>query len=64
MATFASISAVGVSLERYLNACFSEDPPLGPITAPPASPAATRALLVRTEDFDPNNSGLQRGRLR
>jgi hypothetical protein len=54
LATFASISAVGVSLERYLNACFIDEPPLGPI-ATDGVPHVT-ALLVRTEDFDPNNS--------
>lgn len=56
MATFASISAVGVSLERYLNACFVDDPPLGPATTPPATPHVTKAVLVRTEDFDPSNN--------
>lgn len=44
---------MGVSLERYLNACFTEDPPLGPVTPPPGPPPATTAVLVRTEDFDP-----------
>jgi len=56
LATFASISAVGVSLERYLTACFSDESPLGPITTPETSPAVTSALLVRTEDFDPTNA--------
>jgi hypothetical protein len=51
MATFASISAVGKSLERYLNACFSDDPPIALKT--------TKAMLVRTEDLDPKNSDAQ-----
>lgn len=49
MANFGSISAVGLSIERFLNASFSDDPPL------PGGPT-TKAILVRTEDFDPSNS--------
>ncbi|NOY61536.1 MAG: DUF4255 domain-containing protein [Gammaproteobacteria bacterium] len=44
MADFTSIAAVGSSLERYLNLCFEERPPIvGQVT---------RAQLVRTEDID------------
>ncbi len=50
MANFASFSAVGLSLERFLTASFLADPPV--------SGSTTRARLVRTEDFDPKNLGL------
>ena len=48
MASFASISAVGKSVERLLTAAFANEPPLttgGPV----------KAILVRTEDFEPAN---------
>ena len=48
MATFASISVVGKSLERYLTAAFADDPPIVGKT--------TKAMLVRTEDLDPKTS--------
>ncbi len=51
MASFASLSAVGRSIERFLSACFLADPP-------PVSGSTTSARLVRTEDFDPKNLGL------
>ncbi len=47
---FASVSAVGRSIERFLSACFLDDPPVGG--------SNTGARLVRTEDFDPKNLGL------
>jgi hypothetical protein len=46
LANFASISALGKSIERLLTASFAGDPPIS---------STTRALLVRTEDFDPKN---------
>ncbi len=49
MANFASLSAVGRSIERFLTACFLADPPVDGST--------TSARLVRTEDFEPNNLG-------
>lgn len=48
MADFASVSAVGKSLERVMNAAFLEEQPI--------SGKTTVACLVRTEDFDPANS--------
>lgn len=48
MANFGSISAVGVSIERFLNASFTEESPLEGTT--------TKAILVRTEDFDPTST--------
>lgn len=54
MANFASISAVGVSLERFLNASFAADQPLAPTATP--TPTPTVAALVRTEDFDASNT--------
>jgi hypothetical protein len=50
VANFASISAVGRSIERFLTASLLADPPVGGST--------TSARLVRTEDFDPKNLGL------
>jgi hypothetical protein len=50
VANFASFSAVGLSLERFLSASFLADPPV--------SGSTTSARLVRTEDFDPTNLGL------
>lgn len=49
MAGFGSVSAVGKSLERVLNAAFGE--PGGQ----PIAGQITTALLVRTEDFDTSN---------
>lgn len=49
MANFASLAAAGRSLERLLTTAFAE-PPL------PVPGSVTRAVLVRTEDFD--QSGL------
>jgi uncharacterized protein DUF4255 len=48
VANFGSISAVGVSIERFLNASFTEEQPL--------ENGTTKAILVRTEDFDPANT--------
>jgi hypothetical protein len=45
VANFTSISAMGKTLERVLTTAFAE-PPL------PVPGSVTRALLVRTEDFD------------
>lgn len=45
MANFNSISAAGLSLERFLTAAFAE-PPV------PVEGKSTRAVLVRTEDFE------------
>jgi hypothetical protein len=45
MADFTAIAAVGKSLERYLSACFLEEPA-------PVPGKTTRAALIRTEDFD------------
>jgi hypothetical protein len=50
LANFASFSAVGLSLERFLSASFLADAPV--------SGSTTSARLVRTEDFDPKNVGL------
>jgi hypothetical protein len=50
VANFASFSAVGLSLERFLSASFLADPPV--------SGSTTTARLVRTEDFDPKNLAL------
>src|SRR4051794_14932942 len=47
MADSTSISAAGKALERVLTTAFAE-PPV------PVPNSATRALLVRTEDFDQN----------
>lgn len=46
MANFQCIAATGRSIERLLNACFDEVDPI------PDSPVRTRAVLIRTEDFD------------
>ncbi len=59
MANHMGIAAVGRSIERYLNHCFGE---LDPITgsdagsSPPGGESSTKALLVRTEEFE-NSSG-------
>jgi len=51
MAGFASIAAVGRSMERLLNAAFQEEEPV--------EGRITRAMLIRTEDFSqaPGSSG-------
>jgi len=52
MADFTSIAAVGSSIERYLNLCFEERPPIvGQLT---------RAQLVRTEDVDGSETPVSR----
>ena len=47
MASFASVSAVGSSIERFLTASFAAEPPVDGST--------TGARLVRTEDLEPSN---------
>ncbi len=49
MATFASISATGKSIERVLNACFKDEPPVAGKT--------TKAVLIRTDDFATSEPG-------
>jgi hypothetical protein len=53
VANFSAIASVGVSIERLLNASFA--------AAFPASATVTtpRALLVRTNDFDPGENTIQ-----
>jgi hypothetical protein len=46
MANFQCVAATGRSIERLLNACFDEIDPI------PDSPTRTRAVLIRTEDFE------------
>lgn len=46
MAGFAGIAAAGKSIEMLLNACFEEEQPM------PAPEKKTKAVLVRTIDFD------------
>ncbi len=46
MADYAAIAAAGRSIERLLNAAFEEDEPV--------DGSKTRAVLVRTSDFEPN----------
>jgi len=53
LANFTSISATGTSIERLLNAAFAE-PPV------PVAGSTTRAVLVRTEDFDPDEQKIHR----
>jgi hypothetical protein len=53
LANFISISATGTSLVRLLNAAFAE-PPV------PVENKTTKAILVQTEDFDPENQKIQR----
>ena len=48
MAGFSGIAATGKSIERLLNACFHEEEPV------PGK--KTRAVLVRTGDFDEKNA--------
>ena len=48
MAQHAGLSAVGKSIERLLGVCFREDDPVG-------AGGTTKAILVRTEDFDKAN---------
>src|SRR5215218_8306568 len=44
VANFRCISAAGKTIERVLNACFAEDEPI-------SDERPTRAVLVRSEDF-------------
>lgn len=56
MAGFAGIAAAGKSIEMLLNACFEELQPLDP--PPPAAPGKkSKAVLVRTSDFDLSKVG-------
>lgn len=48
MANYLGISAVGQSLTRLLNLCFTESPPLG-------SAGRVKSSLLRTEEMDPTN---------
>ena len=54
MAGFAGIAAAGRSIEMLLNSCFEDLQPLDP---PPPEPPGnkTKAVLVRTSDFEPAN---------
>jgi hypothetical protein len=47
MAGFAGIAAAGKSIERLLNAAFAEEQPI-------SDSKRTRAVLVRTTDFEPD----------
>jgi hypothetical protein len=47
MAGFAGIASAGRTIERLLNAAFAEEQPI------PSPGPRTRAILVRTTDFDP-----------
>jgi hypothetical protein len=47
MANFASVAAVGSSIERFLTAAFAADPPVAGST--------TTARMIRTEDLEPSN---------
>lgn len=47
MANFASVAAVGSSIERFLTAAFVADPPIAGST--------TGARMIRTEDLEPAN---------
>jgi len=53
VANFSSISATGTSIQRLLTAAFAE-PPV------PVPGSTTRAILVRTEDFDPESQSIHR----
>ena len=48
MADFRCISAAGKTIERVLNACFEEEQPI-------SDQRPTRAVLVRSQDFDRPN---------
>lgn len=48
MAGFAGIAAAGRTIERLLNAAFAEEQPI------PSPGPRTRAVLVRTADFEPS----------
>ena len=48
MADHLGIEAVGLSLVRLLNLCFSEHPPI-------TAGSRTKAVLMRTEEMDPAN---------
>lgn len=52
LANFSAVAAVGAGVVRLLNASFAEAQPLG--SDPGVQP--TRAVLARTEDFDPSNT--------
>lgn len=60
MAGFAGIAAAGKSIEMMLNSCFEELQPLDP---PPPEPPGnkTKAVLVRTSDFESGNIGTKIG---
>jgi hypothetical protein len=49
MAGYAAVAAVGLSMERLLNACFAEEEPIDSRT--------TRAVLIRTEDLRRQGGG-------
>jgi hypothetical protein len=53
LANFTSISATGTSIQRLLTAAFAE-PPV------PVANKTTKAILVQTEDFDPDAQTIQR----
>ena len=53
MAGFAGIAAAGKSIEMLLNSSFEDLQPLDLPGQPPGK--KTKAVLVRTPDFDPNN---------
>lgn len=55
MAGFAGIAATGKSIERLLNACFQDEEPV------PVPGKKTRAVLVRTGDFDENTAATNIG---
>lgn len=60
MAGFAGIAAAGKSIEMLLNAAFDELQPLDPpLPAPPGK--KTKAVLVRTVDFDSTRVGTSIG---
>lgn len=52
MADFRSIAAVGSSIQRYLQLCFDERPPITDLDRP------ANVFLVRTEDFNNEISNL------
>lgn len=53
MAGFAGIAAAGKSIEMMLNACFKDQPPVGG--------SKTKAVLVRTADFETTKVSLNIG---
>ncbi len=52
MAGFAGIAAAGKSIEMLLNACFEEEQPM------PPPEKKTKAVLVRTVDFDEGGNSI------